>query len=85
MSATTTDLDNAKSDVQFFMGKLQEFPGIQSAEYIEYSRKLDGARETYNLLLRNAQPQGKYQITIDYPANYNFLPDIYFIRVEALI
>ena len=58
--STTTDLDSAKNDVQFFMGKLKEFPDIHSAGYIEYSRKLDGARETYNLLLRNVQPQGKY-------------------------
>jgi hypothetical protein len=65
MSTTTTDLDSAKSDVQHFMGKLQEFPDIHSAGHIHYTQLLKEARETYNLLLRNAQPLGKYQIPIE--------------------
>jgi hypothetical protein len=59
MSTTMTDLDSAKSDVQYFMGKLQDFPDIHSAGHIHYTQLLKEARETYNLLLRNAQPQGK--------------------------
>ena len=82
MSTITTKLDKAESHVDLFMGKLQEFPDIHSAGYIEYGRKLDGARETYNLLLRNAQSQGKYQIPIELFSNIIVIPDIYFIRVE---
>ncbi len=58
MSTTTTKLDKADSHVDLLMGKLQEFPDIHSAEHIHYTQLLKEARETYNLLLRNAQPQG---------------------------
>ena len=57
--SSTADLDSANDDVKFFMGMLKKYPDIHSAEFIEYSRKLDGARDTYNLLLRNVKPQGK--------------------------
>ena len=56
--STTTAIDRAENELEFYRGKLKEFPDIQSAEHIHYTQLLKEARETYNLLLRNAQPQG---------------------------
>jgi len=56
--STTTAIDRAENEVEFYRGKLKEIPDIHSDEHIHYTQLLKEARETYNLLLRNTQPQG---------------------------